>query len=208
MRQFHIACPYTSLPVCHCRLYAPAAQTKPTLDGRYQSGPDSAGVRKRLSQQNCGEDAKRRAQLLAIWYATAAPAGVSSLPCPSSLSLTRALYHRAMHAKLPPGRNTRLAVHRNQPGAAVNPPVSLAIPSAKMRAQAALMAAVDDEDESEFIAAKDRLDDARQELERADALLSQAQQNLNQPQDALHIPPVSLFQSNSSPSSPQSPSKS
>lgn len=218
MRQFHVACPYTSLPVCHCRLYAPAAQTRPPLDEPSQPRLVLRGVRKHVRAHDQDEDTKRRAQLLAIWYATAAPAAVSSLPCASSLSLARALYHRAMYAKLPPARNTKLTVRSNLLKTGItstvsahtsSPAISLAAPSVNVRANAALMAAADAADEMEFVRAKDRLDDARRELERADELLSRAQQDFHASQDAVHVPSVTLPHSNSPPlSSPQLPSRS
>lgn len=217
MRQFHVACPYTSLPVCHCHLYAPAAQTRPPLDEPSQLNLTPTGVRKHVRAHRRDEDAKRRAQLLAIWYATAAPAGVSSLPCASSLPLARALYHRAMYAKLPPSRIAKLIVRSNHPKTGLasavsaqnsSQTVSLPTPSVNARANAALMAAADAADEMEFVRAKDRLDDARRELERADELLSRVQQDLHTSHDSLYIPPVAPHHSNSSPlTPPQSPPK-
>lgn len=87
---FHLSCPYTSLPVCQCRLHTPAPP-------RYARTPFKTPRPPRESQL-------RRALLLDIIASNTAPPGNPQIPPPE---LTRALHSRAAWGKLPPDDNDR-----------------------------------------------------------------------------------------------------
>lgn len=133
MRKYHLACPYTSLPLCHCRLHTPAPP-------RHAQNPFK-------HPRAARETTARRALLLDIMLATRAPPGTPQTPCPSMI---RAMHHRAAYGRLPPTRG-RVALQ-----------------------QAALTALVDVHDEHEFVSAADRLNDARDDLSRAEQQLVDA----------------------------------
>lgn len=96
MRYFHLACPYTSLPVCHCRLFVAAPP-------RFSRDPF-----KHVAPRN--ENAWRRAQLLELLSATRAPAGARQTP---SAGLIHAMHHRAAYGRsLRRRRGRRVATHQ------------------------------------------------------------------------------------------------
>lgn len=91
-RSFHLSCPYTSLPVCHCRLYVPAPPT-------YARNPLN-------NPRPRHENPLRRALLLEILYSTSPPPGLPQAPSPA---LTYALHSRAAHGT-PPVPTTATAI--------------------------------------------------------------------------------------------------
>lgn len=91
MEPFHLGCPLTSLPVCHCRLYTPA----PPL---YARDPLRIPPPK-------NENSLRRALLLDMISSIRAPPGYSQAP---PKRLTRALFWRSMHGRLPPVQDKQL----------------------------------------------------------------------------------------------------
>lgn len=77
---FHLSCPYTSLPICRCRLHVAAVTPRIRKPKR----------REQLSPY--------RARLLALGQHLSASPGDDAAPSPS---LVHALHHRASHGSLP-----------------------------------------------------------------------------------------------------------
>lgn len=79
MRLFHLSCPYTSLPLCHCTLHLPAPP-------------------RRISKPSSKSPSSLRQALLQDLYTSLSPSPTTTTSSSLPLSLTRPLFHKAFHS--------------------------------------------------------------------------------------------------------------